>query len=409
MIEVPQELIEFRDNLSGKTINMKNACSNLHNSVSTLNSSTSSSQDGIDKSYESENKPTLMNSFEGIKSSLTQIDSSVAELNGIIVRVDELINKINELCTLRDEINTLKTDLSNEESKEETKRDYSKISRLKVEIEEKTRQFEMKKDEALGEHSALKSEDISLSITASAGGSTTSTNIEVTGGEVVQKEFKYGKYKISYYLYVPEVNGDVKNLPVHMYLHGSGEMGNGILKRGLPKQLVDGVIKPSGIVICPQTGREDLYRDKGYQQALIELTKTVVNDYNGDKNRVSLSGHSYGANACYRLVKKEPGYFSSMVPISCGDYISNKDTESFKDIKIWAFHGDKDTHPGLATYSKNYEKTIKPLQDGGVDVNFTTLEGEGHDLQDKIVSEKFTDSNGKEINPIEWALSQTNA
>ena len=44
-----------------------------------------------------------------------------------------------------------------------------------------------------------------------------------------------------------------------------------------------------------------------------------------------------------------------------------------------------------------------------MDVNFTPLEGEDHDVQDLIATEKYDDGNGNVINPIEWALMQTRA
>jgi len=404
MIEVPQELSNFKSSLEGKTGNMKSASSNMQSKISSLSSTTNTVQNGIDESYQSENKPTLLNSFGSINTSLTQIGSSLGEMNAILARVDNLIDKIVQLEELCETINKLESNLSSKKS--EPEKDSSEISRLEGEISEKKATFENDKNEALSELDSLKSEDISLDVSIASGGSASTTTINVTGGHIEQGIFTYGKYKIPYYIYVPDVEGSTEKIPVHMYLHGSGEMGSGLLKRGLPKQLVDGTINLPAITICPQTGREEYYRDSEYQDALVALTNSVVDDYNGDKNRISISGHSAGANECYRLVKRYPDQFSAMVPVSCGDYISTKEIESFRNTKIWALHGDKDTHPGLATYSSDVQKTIKPLEDAGIDIDFTTIVGQGHDLQDTIADLKYVNKDGTEINPIVWAIMQ---
>lgn len=412
-MEIPSELIKFKDSLDGKTDNIRSVCSSLQNNVTALLNSTDTAKNGIDSNYESSNKAALLSSFSSISSSLNSINSSFGEVNAILSEIDSLIGEINALILLSQEIerleSELKSELESENSKNEKERNESRISELQGKISEKKQQFEKDKNAAIDKLSELKTKDIELDVSEVSSSISPVANVKVNGGTVVLKEFSYKGYKIPYYIYVPKVDGETKKLPVHMYLHGSGEMGNQILKVGLPKQLVEGTITPPGIVICPQTGKEEDYQDSIYQEALIELTKTITNEYNGDQNRVSISGHSYGANECYKLVKKLPGYFSAIVPYSCGEYISDKELEAFKGLKIWSLHGTKDTHPGLATFNADYEKTIKKLESAGVDVNFTPIEGVGHDVQDMVATEKYVDSEGNVINPIEWALMQTRA
>ena len=193
-----------------------------------------------------------------------------------------------------------------------------------------------------------------------------------------------------------------------MYLHGTGEMGN-VLKRGLPLQLANKEITPSGIVICPETRKEQLYYDSNYREALIELTKSVAEEYQADTKRISLSGHSSGAILSYNLVKMAPNYFSAIVPLSGGEYLTSKDTSAFNDVSVWAFHGDKDPHTQRANYSNVINRTLKPLEESGVDTYLTTLKGKNHDIQNLVFNKKFTDKDGETINPLEWALKQSRA
>lgn len=103
--------------------------------------------------------------------------------------------------------------------------------------------------------------------------------------------------KVEYYLYLPDYGEDVEGLPVHMYLHGFNENGDLVLSCGLPQLINDQVLTPEGICICIQGHRN--FDNPNYQESLIELVDHVVDEYNADKNKVSLSGHSWGAMTGY--------------------------------------------------------------------------------------------------------------
>ena len=266
-------------------------------------------------------------------------------------------------------------------------------------------QFDTKKETALKIYEYLKSMDSTIEFEASTSSRTSMSVPKVTGGSFVERTFTYNRYNIKYYLYVPDVQ-DTTGLSVNMYLNGTGEMGN-VLKRGLPKQLANKVVTPSSLVICTETRNEQLYYDDGYRDALVELTKEVVKEFNTDPNKVSLSGHSSGAILAYNLVKRYPGYFSAIVPISGGEYLKPEDTSLFSGVNVWAFHGDRDPHTMRANYNNVINKTIKPLKENGVDVQLTTLEGEGHNIQDEIFTKDYKDEYGNIINPLEWAFQQT--
>ena len=149
-----------------------------------------------------------------------------------------------------------------------------------------------------------------------------------------------------------------------------------------------------------------IYTNNTNQDALIELTNKVVEQYNADSNRISLSGHSQGAIGGYSIISRHPDYFSAFIPIS-GHTNKVDDTESawesISNVKIWAFHGTSDD-----AVSYRYVTNIQnKLQEMGADsMTVYTFKNEGHNIQNKVFTNEYEYSDGEMYNPIDWALSQ---
>ena len=224
------------------------------------------------------------------------------------------------------------------------------------------------------------------------------------------QNLKYGSFEkesfkasngvtINYYLYIPDYGTEVEGLPVLMYMHGSGESGNGTLNCGLPKFLSEKSTTPSGIVICPQAPSSSAYYQDNYLQALNELTTYIANQNNGDLNKISLSGHSYGAYVGYKLVNKYPNYYSAFVPISGPGQVS----DAVKNVNLWAFHGSNDTSVDY-TSAKN---AVSKLKNSGAPAEMHTFQGSGHGgVQNYTFEKEYQREDGQIISPLEWAFEQ---
>ncbi|MBP5678854.1 MAG: prolyl oligopeptidase family serine peptidase [Bacilli bacterium] len=206
---------------------------------------------------------------------------------------------------------------------------------------------------------------------------------------------------VDYYLYIPDYGTDkVSGLPIMIYMHGSGETGAGTLKCGLPKLISEQGINPSGIVICLQAHSTSDFSNGAYEDAVVEMTNSVAAEYGGDLNKVSVSGHSMGAIAGYRLIGRYPEYFSAFVPIS--GVPSN--TDSLSNVYTWAFHGSRDTS---CDYSKT-EYMVRKLKNAGYDISLHTFQGAGHGgVQNYTWTEEYEDEEGNSVNPLEWAFGKT--
>ena len=105
-------------------------------------------------------------------------------------------------------------------------------------------------------------------------------------------------------------------MPIHLYFHGSGETGNGVLKCGLPKLINEQSINPAGLVFCIQAKNGKQFYDSKYLTGVLELAKKVGSENGGDPNRISVSGHSMGAVAGYQIISDHPNDFTAFIPIS---------------------------------------------------------------------------------------------
>ncbi len=227
-------------------------------------------------------------------------------------------------------------------------------------------------------------------------------------------KLKYGSYKqhkftasngltITYDLYLPDYGQEVDGLPTMMYMHGGGSNNSisGLNSHGLSMYVNKKKVTPEGIVIIPFI--KD-FTDKRNLQALKELTDSVVKNNHGDPNKISVSGHSYGAITTYRLVKKYPNYYAAAIPISGWDNVD----EGVVGTKVWAFHGAHDAPHGNCSASG--QKTIvKKIQSYGGTATIHIYENRGHGYtqDDTYGGATYVSPDGTTVTPLEWAFRQS--
>ena len=180
--------------------------------------------------------------------------------------------------------------------------------------------------------------------------------------EGLEKKFEARTYKsdweMPYRLFRPEVASG--RLPLVVYLHGSGGLGDDNLK-----QLALGNIFGTRMwllprnqnafpcyVLAPQTGRGwskyDFSQDTpkelpgfgdGARMAL-EIVDHVAQELPIDERRIYITGQSMGGAGTWNVIANRPGFFAAAV-ICCGSVSSENGTESPK-TPLWNFHGDAD-------------------------------------------------------------------
>lgn len=404
-VVIDQELINFKTKVEPSLGNMNSTKSLLVSKLTNLSNVATSVKSSIDNVYNSENKASILSKFDDINSVYAKISSSVeGDLGNILGKAEGLVSLVSQLETLRNEIAKDEYIVGHADNYK-----ASEVSAARSSISSNTSQFNVKHQEALTALSTLKGMDAALGFTSSSATSTASVS-SYNNGQIVGRTFERRTFvsskgvKMDYYIYIPKYETDVKKLPVHVYLHGGG--GTGGIKYSLPKMINKG-LDVNGIVISPLS-TSGYWNNNDLEDAVVELTQEVVKTYDADSNRISLSGHSNGANGGYRILSRYPDYFSAFVPISGQPkyMVTAKDPNRWtdiKDVQIWAFHSKNDNLIGYKWPLSILEQT---KEEGLDNFELHTFNNAGHDIYYKVFGEKF-EKDGKEWSVLDWCFAQS--
>lgn len=423
---IDTELVNFKTKLEGSLGTMESSVTEIISKITELTTITTSTQTSISTVYSSENSDEVLEKFTKINDIYSKISTSLeSDLKKILSDSSNLITKIKELEELKKSIEeqeriianagsakSYNSDMSNKKEVDAYNANRNKIiSDANAIINEKKTKFNTLHMEAKSDLAKLKASDNSLSFVSEFKPVDFSMLTQYFNGRSFEKcTYKASNGKtVEFYLYVPKYSTDVTGLPVHMYLHGAGEFGDSVLEQSLPKMLKEG-LDVNGIVICPQgKSRDTWWNDNDYEDAIIEATNHVVEQYKADSSRISLSGHSQGAIGGYRLISRNPGYFSAFLPIAghagkIDEKTPNGGWEAISKVDVWSFHGTEDQ-------SVKYQNSINALNQmeklGSDNMELYTFQGGGHSIQNKVFSGTFK-HDGVDYNPLEWAFAQTN-
>jgi len=159
----------------------------------------------------------------------------------------------------------------------------------------------------------------------------------------------------SYWLYIPEKATD--NMPMIVFLHGSGEAGNDFYNNrtkaitwGPGRDIKQKNAKFNAIILMPQAMSD-------WSSATVDNVKNLIdkiaNDYQVDKQRISISGFSLGCMAIPKFLKKFPNYFSAAVPIECNDHSSIEYAKLYVNSATWTFASQGYTDSALKKLTNN--------------------------------------------------------
>lgn len=205
--------------------------------------------------------------------------------------------------------------------------------------------------------------------------------------------------------------------PTIIFLHGSGERGNGsptdlnkVTAQGTPKFIKNGhnmCFTVSGVTECfIVLSPQQTTNRWGWEGDVMPFIQYAKANYRIDPNRIYVTGLSMGGAGSWVTsydATNEPNTIAAIAPVSAnGDYNLAKITAQRK-IAVWAFHGDADT--------------AIPINDGRRPINgmnsvnpnpvpiFTTIVGGGHNgaTWDKAYSPT---NNFYTPNVYQWFLAQ---
>ena len=225
------------------------------------------------------------------------------------------------------------------------------------------------------------------------GASTGFVNRTVT---LEQEEYRYQ-------VYVPANYTEDEPWPLILFFHGEGEsgtdgtaqtfMGIGPAIRRHPEQYRCLVVMPQARV------RRSWGNPEMERQAFTALQQTV-DEFNVDKDRISINGISSGGNAAWYFAAKYRGMFAAIVPMAGASPHPGLSDEEYAAIgaslgqtPIWVFHGQADDIINVA----EPRKLVEILGKVGANVRYTEYEGVGHGAWELAYEEPEL---------IPWILSQ---
>ncbi|MAB87927.1 MAG: phospholipase [Planctomycetes bacterium] len=213
----------------------------------------------------------------------------------------------------------------------------------------------------------------------------------------VEKQVAYtgGAYKdevFRYRLRSPSTVEKGKRYPLVFFLHGAGERGDDNEKqmRHFPELWGKSEYAKAFdcFVLAPQCRVDKrwvevpwgdgpslpLPKEPSHQmRAALLAYEATLKAYPIDEDRIYLTGLSMGGYGTWYLAARYPGRFAAVAPI-CGGGPEAR-AAAFKDVKLWAWHGDEDR----AVPVSRTRRMIAAIKKAGGKPRYTELEGVKHD------------------------------
>ena len=227
----------------------------------------------------------------------------------------------------------------------------------------------------------------------------------VKGSETgfVDRTIETGSTVHHYKVYVPKDWTKDKEWPVILYLHGAGERGNDNVAQtrvGIGPAI--GRQKGfSAITVFPQCLSNRWWSEPEMQEMAIKALDQSIKEFNGDTNRIYLTGLSMGGYGTWAIARDYPGRFAAYAPI-CGGVLPPrvvsglpedprvKTADPYMDVAkkigktpVWVFHGETDP---VVPVSES-RKMVEALKSAGGTVRYSEYEGVGHNSWDRAYAE----------------------
>ena len=146
---------------------------------------------------------------------------------------------------------------------------------------------------------------------------------------------------IRYWLYVPPEAEP--GMPLVIYLHGSGERGEGALLASLPLFVKNGIVLCNEAILLVPQMPSDYGRWISIENAVMKMIDRTIEEYQVDEKRVALTGFSMGGIGVYDLVNLYPEKFCRAISVS-GRVNEDVRPEAFAFCELRTFVGTKDTN-----------------------------------------------------------------
>lgn len=192
-----------------------------------------------------------------------------------------------------------------------------------------------------------------------------------------------------YVTYPENYDPEKEKLPMIVFLHGAGEVGNGtpetvekVRVHGIPKYFVADPDYGNRRVITASPQCIDGYIWDHLTIQLKEWIDEVAEMSGADTSRINITGISMGGFGTWNMLTTFPEYFHRAAPV-CGGGVPWRIKERIRGKEIRTFHSiDDEAVPYECTVLQ-----VKRARSFGAYVEFTTYTDKGHGCWDSAYEE----------------------
>lgn len=199
---------------------------------------------------------------------------------------------------------------------------------------------------------------------------------------------------LDYYIHFP--NHATADMPLLVFLHGDGEVAQPwLLENYGPIQAAREIYGEDFpfIAVFPCT-RMASWTSGRIPATLMGLIEHIAEQYQVDRDKIMLTGHSRGAIGVWNLINRHGDYFSCAVPISCGPGIV-LDYALVSQVPLRAVVGTVGELE--VNYGQAMQRTVNALTEAGGEAEIIVMKGQTH-------QQTSTAAYTQEI--FEWMLEQ---
>lgn len=198
-----------------------------------------------------------------------------------------------------------------------------------------------------------------------------------------------------FYVFAPHAYYEIKNPPLIVFLHGSGERGNDPAKAvsGLA-EILDYLQIPA-VILFPQCDEHHRMFKGTMEQRVLRAIDSVAHEARANTKRVYLVGYSMGGASALHIASHHPDKFAAIVGIAPGiSWVKQPlNAAPLKNTPMWFLQGTADELCPLTDTTA----LMAELNELGNYPQLTSYEGVGHECLVQAVLEP---------NLFNWLLSK---
>jgi predicted peptidase len=220
----------------------------------------------------------------------------------------------------------------------------------------------------------------------------------------LNRTLKIGATTHRYQVYVPADWNAKKKTPIILFLHGAGERGDdGVIQTevGIGGAVRRHADRAQAVVVFPQCLKNRWWSEPEMQAVALTALDQSIKEFNGDAERIYLTGISMGGYGTWAIASEHPNRFAAIAPVCGGVKVPEAIAKQLKltnpqsddpytpvaqkvgKTPVWIFHGGADAVVPV-TESRRMNEALKAA---GGNVKYTEYEGVNHNSWDRAYNE----------------------